>query len=50
MNQKQLSGSAQNNSEQNSSSENNNEGQQALYYEIPVEYEIRGNFFKLFKI
>ena len=41
---KAVSGSAQNNSEQSSSSENNNEGSQALYYEIPVEYEIRGNF------
>ena len=35
--------STENNSEQNSSGENN-EGQQVLYYEIPVEYEIRGNF------
>ncbi len=41
--------SAENNSEQNSSSENNNEGQQALYYEIPVEYEIRGNFLSYLK-
>ena len=46
---KAVSGSAQNNSEQNSSSENNNEGQQALYYEIPVEYEIRGNFLSYLK-
>ena len=41
--------STENNSEQNSSSENNNEGQQVLYYEIPVEYEIRGNFLSYLK-
>ena len=46
---KAVSGSAQNNSEQSSSSENNNEGPQALYYEIPVEYEIRGNFLSYLK-
>ena len=40
--------SAENNSEQNSSDENN-EGQQVLYYEIPVEYEIRGNFLSYLK-
>ena len=38
----------ENNSEQNSSGENN-EGQQVLYYEIPVEYEIRGNFLSYLK-
>ena len=38
----------ENNSEQNSSSENN-DGQQVLYYEIPVEYEIRGNFLSYLK-
>ena len=41
--------STENNSEQNSSSENNNDGQQVLYYEIPVEYEIRGNFLSYLK-
>ena len=40
--------SSENNSEQNSSSENN-EGSQVLYYEIPVEYEIRGNFLSYLK-
>ena len=40
--------SSENNSEQNSSGENN-EGQQVLYYEIPVEYEIRGNFLSYLK-
>ena len=40
--------STENNSEQNSSDENN-EGQQVLYYEIPVEYEIRGNFLSYLK-
>jgi len=40
--------SAENNSEQNSSGESN-EGQQVLYYEIPVEYEIRGNFLSYLK-
>ena len=40
--------STENNSEQNSSSENN-DGQQVLYYEIPVEYEIRGNFLSYLK-
>ena len=40
--------STENNSEQNSSSENN-DGQQILYYEIPVEYEIRGNFLSYLK-
>ena len=35
-------------SEQNSSSENN-DGQQVLFYEIPVEYEIRGNFLSYLK-
>ena len=38
----------ENNSEQNSSGENN-ELQQVLYYEIPVEYEIRGNFLSYLK-
>lgn len=50
---KPVNGSAQasseNNSEQNSTTENNNQGQQALYYEIPVEYEIRGNFLSYLK-
>ena len=50
---KAVNGSAQvsseNNSEQNSSSETNSEGQQVLYYEIPVEYEIRGNFLSYLK-
>ena len=50
---KPVNGSAQvsseNNSEQNSTTETNNEGQQALYYEIPVEYEIRGNFLSYLK-
>ena len=41
--------SSENNSEQNSTTENNNQGQQALYYEIPVEYEIRGNFLSYLK-
>ena len=49
---KAVSGAAQqsteNNSEQNSSGENN-EGQQVLYFEIPVEYEIRGNFLSYLK-
>ena len=40
--------STENNSEQNSSDENN-EVQQVLYYEIPVEYEIRGNFLSYLK-
>ena len=40
--------STENNSEQNSSGENNDE-QQVLYYEIPVEYEIRGNFLSYLK-
>ncbi len=40
--------STENNPEQNSSSENNG-GQQVLYYEIPVEYEIRGNFLSYLK-
>ena len=40
--------STENNAEQNSSSENN-DGQQVLYYEIPVEYEIRGNFLSYLK-
>ena len=40
--------STENNSEQNSSGENN-EVQQVLYYEIPVEYEIRGNFLSYLK-
>ena len=35
--------STEGNTEQNSSSQNN-EGQQVLYFKIPVEYEIRGNF------
>ena len=38
--------SSENNSETNSE---NNEGQQVLYYEIPVEYEIRGNFLSYLK-
>ena len=50
---KPVNGSAQvsseNNSEQNSTTETNNEGQQVLYYEIPVEYEIRGNFLSYLK-
>ena len=46
---KAVSGSAGASAEQNSSSENNNENQQALYYEIPVEYEIRGNFLSYLK-
>ena len=50
---KAVNGSAQvsseNNSEQNSSLETNSEGQQVLYYEIPVEYEIRGNFLSYLK-
>jgi Tfp pilus assembly protein PilO len=39
------------NSETNSSETNSetNEGQQVLYYEIPVEYEIRGNFLSYLK-
>ena len=41
--------SSEDNSEQNSTTENNNQGQQALYYEIPVEYEIRGNFLSYLK-
>ena len=41
--------SSENNSEQNSTTETNNEGQQVLYYEIPVEYEIRGNFLSYLK-
>ena len=41
--------SSENNSEQNSSGENN-EGLQVLYYEIPVEYEIRGNFLSYLKL
>ena len=42
--------STENNSEQNSSSENNEgQQQQVLYYEIPVEYEIRGNFLSYLK-
>ena len=40
--------STDDNSDQNSSGENN-EGQQVLYYEIPVEYEIRGNFLSYLK-
>ena len=40
--------STENNSEQNSLDENNDE-QQILYYEIPVEYEIRGNFLSYLK-
>ena len=40
--------STEDNSEQNSS-DGNNEGQQVLYYEIPVEYEIRGNFLSYLK-
>ena len=47
-----VNGSAQenteNNSEENSNSENN-EGQQVLYFKIPVEYEIRGNFLSYLK-
>ena len=41
--------STENNPEQNSSGGNNNEGQQVLYFEIPVEYEIRGNFLSYLK-
>ena len=40
--------STEGNTEQNSSSQNN-EGQQVLYFEIPVEYEIRGNFLSYLK-
>ena len=40
--------SSENNMEQNSSSQNN-EGQQVLYFKIPVEYEIRGNFLSYLK-
>ena len=40
---------SENNSEQNSTTETNNEGQQILYYKIPVEYEIRGNFLSYLK-
>ena len=40
--------SAEGNTEQNSSSQNN-EGQQVLYFKIPVEYEIRGNFLSYLK-
>ncbi len=39
---------SENNSEQNSTT-SSNEGQQVLYYEIPVEYEIRGNFLSYLK-
>jgi len=50
---KPVNGSAQasseNNSEQNSTTENNNQGQQVLYYKIPVEYEIQGNFLSYLK-
>ena len=42
-------GSSENNSEQNSTTEANNAGQQILYYKIPVEYEIRGNFLSYLK-
>ena len=41
--------SSENSSEQNSTTETNNGGQQVLYYEIPVEYEIRGNFLSYLK-
>ena len=41
--------STENNSEQNSTTEANNAGQQILYYKIPVEYEIRGNFLSYLK-
>ena len=40
--------STENNSDQNSSGENNS-GEQVLYFEIPVEYEIRGNFLSYLK-
>ena len=40
--------SSEGNTEQNSSSQNN-EGQQVLYFKIPVEYEIRGNFLSYLK-
>ena len=40
--------STEGNTEQNSSSQNN-EGQQVLYFKIPVEYEIRGNFLSYLK-
>ena len=46
---KPVNGSAQVSSEQNSTTVTNNEGQQILYYEIPVEYEIRGNFLSYLK-
>ena len=37
-----------NNSDQNTSTENS-EGQQAMYYKIPVDYEIQGNFLSYLK-
>ena len=37
-----------NNSDQNTSNENP-EGQQAMYYKIPVDYEIQGNFLSYLK-
>ena len=47
---KAVNGSAQSTTENSSeNSSENNEGQQVLYYEIPVEYEIRGNFLSYLK-
>ena len=47
---KAVNGSAQSTTENNSETNSeNNEGQQVLYYEIPVEYEIRGNFLSYLK-
>ena len=47
---KAVNGSAQTTTENNSeTNSDNNEGQQVLYYEIPVEYEIRGNFLSYLK-
>ena len=47
---KAVSGSEQNsnNSDQNTSNENP-EGQQVMYYKIPVDYEIQGNFLSYLK-
>ena len=43
-----LSGQNSNNSDQNTSNQNS-EGQQVLYYKIPVDYEIQGNFLSYLK-
>ena len=37
-----------NNSDQNTSTENS-DGQQVMYYKIPVDYEIQGNFLSYLK-